>query len=94
MLVRIDISYPHQMVVGGQFPPSPSTVFQAIIAANGHRLDEIGDILQLMEAGKCIRIVYFDQGKVPEINLRTALPRMPKASEVKIFEFGNPANKV
>jgi CRISPR-associated protein Csb2 len=92
MLVRIEVLYPHQTVVGEQFPPSPSTVFQAIVAANGHRLDEISDVLQLMESGKCIRITQHSE--TTPISLRTAVPRMPKASEANNFKFDDPANKL
>jgi CRISPR-associated protein Csb2 len=92
MLVRIEVLYPHQTVVGEQFPPSPSTVFQAIVAANGHRLDKISDVLQLMESGKCMRITQHCE--TAPISLRTAVPRMPKAGEAHNFKFDDPANKL
>jgi CRISPR-associated protein Csb2 len=92
MLVRIEVLYPHQTVVGEQFPPSPSTVFQAIVAANGHRLDEISDVLESMESGKCIRVTQHSE--TTPISLRTAVPRMPKASEANNFKFDDPANKL
>ena len=92
MLVRIEVFYPHQTVVGEQFPPSPSTLFQAIVAANGHRLDEISDVLQSMESGKCVRIIQHSE--TAPISLRTAVPRMPKAGEANNFKFDDPANKL
>jgi CRISPR-associated protein Csb2 len=92
MLARIDILYPHLMHIGGQFPPAPATLFQAFVAANGHRLDSVKDVLETMENSSCVRIVQHCEAS--PINIRVSLPRLPKPQEIKDFKFGDAANKV
>jgi CRISPR-associated protein Csb2 len=81
MLIRIDISYPHLMHSGEQFPAAPATLFQAVVAANGHRLDSVTDLLEALEHGTCVRIVQHSDAT--PIRFRTAVPRLPKVSEIK-----------
>jgi hypothetical protein len=72
MLIRIDISYPHLMHSGEQFPVAPATLFQAVVAANGHRLDSVTDALEALENGTCVRIVQHSDAT--PIRFRTAVP--------------------
>jgi CRISPR-associated protein Csb2 len=81
MLIRIDISYPHLMHVGERFPAAPATLFQAVVAANGHRLDAVTDVLEALQRGSCVRIVQHCESK--PIRFRQSVPRLPKADEIK-----------
>jgi len=81
MLIRIDISYPHLAHSGKQFPAAPSTLFQAVVAANGHRLGVVTDVLEALEQGECLRIVQHCDAK--PIRFRTAVPRLPKDNKLK-----------
>jgi len=81
MLIRIDISYPHLVHSGNQFPAAPSTLFQAVVAANGHRLGVVTDVLEALEQGECLRIVQHCNAK--PIRFRTAVPRLPKDNKLK-----------
>ena len=73
MLIRIDVAYPHLQHLGEQFPASPSTLFQAIIAANGHRLAETSDVLEALEQGTCLRIVQ--RTKAESLRYTTCVPK-------------------
>lgn len=85
-MIRIDITYVHGFHVGEQFPAAPATLFQAIVAANGHRLDSVTDMLEALECAKCVRIVNRG-GETTPVSIMQYVPRLPKVSEIrKTFE--------
>src|SRR5947208_6926932 len=81
MLIRFDITYLQNLAYCREFPCAPATLFQAVVAANGHRLDEIADLLEVLEKGKCVRIVSVESTAHTTVN--PAVPRLPKLSEIR-----------
>ncbi len=88
MLIKFDITYIQNLAYAKNFPCAPATLFQAIVAANAHRLDEIANVLEALERGKCVRIVNAEP--VDRITVNPAVPRLHKISEIRSkFEAGD-----
>src|SRR5205807_930493 len=81
MLIRFDIRYLQNQAYCKEFPCSPATLFQAIVAANAYRLDAITELLEILEKGKCVRIDSVEP--VERIRVSPAVPRLQKLSELK-----------
>jgi CRISPR-associated protein Csb2 len=92
MIIRIDILYPLDKAYGEEFPLAPSTLFQAMVNYNHHRLEQTAPALETLERGKCIRIV--NRKPLDTIKWRDAVPRMPEISDMHKFEFDRPQDKL
>src|SRR5205085_9602896 len=80
----------HLLHVGWQWPPAPSTLFQAVVSFNGHRLDAVSDVLEALENGSCVRVVTYTDP--PSIDVTAYVPVLPK-KKVNRFRFDDPENK-
>lgn len=90
-MLRVDVTYLTGSVHASQFPLDASTLFQAIVQKNSHRLEEARRALEALESGKCLRIECAEAEKT---NVTIAVPRMPKLSELRRFTFSDPSNKL
>src|SRR5258708_7402160 len=88
MIIRFDITYIQNLAYCENFPCAPATLFQAIVAANAHRLDEISDLLETLEKGKCVRIVCAEP--VGRVKINPAVPRLHTLGEIRSkYEAGD-----
>jgi CRISPR-associated protein Csb2 len=92
MIIRFDILYPLEKSYGEDFPLAPSTLFQAMVNYNHHRLEQAAPALETLERGKCIRIV--NRKPLATITWRDSVPRMPEVSDMHKFEFDRPQDKL
>jgi len=92
MIIKIDIRYPLDKAYGEEFPLAPATLFQAIVNYNHHRLECAAPALEVLERGKCVRIV--NTKPLTAIKWRDAVPRIPEVSEIRRFDLNRPEDKL
>jgi hypothetical protein len=90
-MLRVDVTYPTGSVHASQFPLDSSTLFQAMVQKNAHRLEDARPALEALERSNCIRIECAEPIKT---NVTIAVPRMPKLTEMRQFTFSDPSNKL
>ena len=90
-MLRVDVTYPIGSVHASQFPLDSSTLFQAMVQKNAHRLEDARPALEALECSNCIRIECAEPIKT---NVTIAVPRMPKLTEMRQFTFSDPSNKL
>src|SRR5579864_5132999 len=90
-MLRVDVTYPTGSVHASQFPLDSSTLFQAMVQRNAHRLEDARPALEALERSNCIRIECAEPIKT---NVTIAVPRMPKLAEMRQFIFSDPSNKL
>ena len=90
-MLRVDVTYPSGSVHASQFPLDSSTLFQAMVQKNAHRLEDARPALEALERSNCIRIECAEPIRT---NVTIAVPRMPKLAEIRQFTFSDPSNKL
>lgn len=55
-MLRVDVTYPTGSVHASQFPLDSSTLFQAMVQKNAHRLEDARPALEALERSNCVRI--------------------------------------
>src|SRR5215831_2545606 len=92
MIIKVDILYALNKAYGEEFPLAPATLFQAIVNYNHHRLEQAAPTLEILERGKCVRIV--NRKPLARIRWWDAVPRMPEVSEIAKFDLDRPEDKL
>ena len=90
-MLRVDVTYPIGSVHASHFPLDSSTLFQAMVQKNAHRLEDARPALETLERANCVRIECAEPIKT---NVTIAVPRMPKLAEMRQFTFSDPSNKL
>lgn len=90
-MLRVDVTYPTGSVHASQFPLDSSTLFQAMVQKNAHRLEDARPALEALERSNCVRIECAEPIRT---NVTIAVPRMPKLAEMRQFTFSDPSNKL